>query len=76
MADFITELKIQYPLGYPDDALAAAVFAETDAIPQTYVFDRNGRLVKRFVGFDPAAAAALESAVQTALATKTGAGGD
>jgi thiol-disulfide isomerase/thioredoxin len=66
---FVQELKISYPLGYPDDELAAAVFADTDAIPQTYVFDRNGRLVKRFVGYDGAAASALETAVQTALAT-------
>jgi thiol-disulfide isomerase/thioredoxin len=75
--DFVQEFKIQYALGYPDDELAAAVFAQTDAIPQTYVFDRNGRLVKRFVGFDGNAAVALESAVQAALATKpTGAGDD
>jgi thiol-disulfide isomerase/thioredoxin len=72
---FVQEFKISYPLGYPDDALSAVVFADTDAIPQTYVFDRNGRLVKRFVGYDSAAATALETAVQTALATKTE-GGD
>jgi thiol-disulfide isomerase/thioredoxin len=66
---FVQEFKISYPLGYPDDELAAAVFADTDAIPQTYVFDRTGRLVKRFVGYDGAAASALETAVQTALAT-------
>lgn len=66
---FVQEFKISYPLGYPDDELANAVFADTDAIPQTYVFDRNGRLVKRFVGYDGAAASALETAVQTALAT-------
>lgn len=69
---FVQEFKISYPLGYPDDALSATVFADTDAIPQTYVFDRNGRLVKRFVGYDSNAASALETAVQTALATKTG----
>ncbi|MFL6209843.1 MAG: TlpA family protein disulfide reductase [Pyrinomonadaceae bacterium] len=66
---FVQEFKISYPLGYPDDELANAVFADTDAIPQTYVFDRNGRLVKRFVGYDGTAASALENAVQTALAT-------
>jgi thiol-disulfide isomerase/thioredoxin len=71
VADFVRDLKISYPLGYPDDALASIVFAESDAIPQTYVFDRNGRLVKRFIGYDPAMATALETAVQTALATKT-----
>lgn len=66
---FVQELGISYPLGYPDDELSATVFSQTDAIPQTYVFDRNGRLIKRFVGFDTAAATALDNAVQTALAT-------
>ena len=69
---FVQEFKISYPLGYPDDAMAAIVFADTDAIPQTYVFDRNGRLVKRFAGYDPAIAEGLENAVQTALASKAG----
>ncbi len=66
---FVQQFGISYPLGYPDDEFASAIFSQTDAIPQTYVFDRNGRLVKRFVGFDPAAATALDNAVQTALAT-------
>lgn len=66
---FVQQLGISYPLGYPDDELTSAVFSQTDAIPQTYVFDRNGRLIKRFVGFDTAAAAALDNAVQAALAT-------
>jgi thiol-disulfide isomerase/thioredoxin len=70
--DFVQEFKISYPLGYPDDAMSAIVFADTDAIPQTYVFDRNGRLVKRFAGYDQAIAEGLENAVQTALASKAG----
>ncbi len=69
VAGFVQQFGISYQLGYPDDELSAAVFSQTDAIPQTYVFDRNGRLVKRFVGFDSAAATALDNAIQTALAT-------
>jgi thiol-disulfide isomerase/thioredoxin len=73
---FVREFGIQYPLGYPDEAMSSVVFANDDRIPQTYVFDRNGRLVKRFIGFDEEAAAGLEDAVQSALATKTATGGD
>ena len=73
---FVREFGIQYPLGYPDEAMSSVVFANDDRIPQTYVFDRNGRLVKRFIGFDDEAADGLEAAVQSALATKIDTGGD
>ena len=73
---FVREFGIQYPLGYPDEAMSSIVFANDDRIPQTYVFDRNGRLIKRFIGFDNEAADGLETAVQSALATKPDAGGD
>ncbi len=70
---FVEQYQIQYPLGYPDQDLANLVFADDDAIPQTYVFDRAGRLVKRFVGYDAATRTGLEQAVQTALTSKAGA---
>ena len=69
MPAFVREFGIQYALGYPDDELSSLVFANDDRIPQTYVFDRNGRLVKRFIGYDSEAAVGLEAAVQSALAT-------
>jgi thiol-disulfide isomerase/thioredoxin len=74
VADFVKEFKISYQLGYPDDALASIVFAERDDIPQTYVFDRNGRLVERFFGYGPRVAEGLERAVQVALASKSNEG--
>ena len=68
--DFIEEFGIQYALGYPDDQMADLFFAETSAIPQTYVYDRKGRLAKRFVGFDEQTSAELERVVQAALEEK------
>ena len=64
---FVQELGIQYPLGNPDRELVELFFSGNSAIPQTYVFDRKGRLVKRFIGYDASVPAELESAVQTAL---------
>ncbi|HYP53987.1 MAG TPA: TlpA disulfide reductase family protein, partial [Pyrinomonadaceae bacterium] len=64
---FVEDLKIAYPLGNPDDALVEAFFADDTAIPQTYVFDRQGRLVQRFVGYDSSVPPQLEKAIQTAL---------
>jgi len=68
---FIEEFGIQYALGYPDDAMSELFFADNSAIPQTYVYDRKGRLAKRFVGFDSKTTPAeIERVVQAALADK------
>jgi thiol-disulfide isomerase/thioredoxin len=68
---FVAELNISYPLGNPDAGFSEPFFTDNSSIPQTYVFDRRGRLVRRFVGFDPSMPAELETAIKTALETKT-----
>ena len=68
--EFIEEFGIQYALGYPDDQMSDLFFADNSAIPQTYVYDRKGRLAKRFVGFDEKISAELERVVQAALEEK------
>ena len=68
---FIKEFGIQYALGYPDTSMSELFFADNSAIPQTYVYDRQGRLLKKFVGFDrDTMPAELERVVQAALADK------
>lgn len=67
IADFIAKNKMDYPLGFPDADLEGYIFSETDAIPQTAVFDRSGKLVTKIVGFNEAAKRALNDAVETAL---------
>lgn len=69
---FIRELNIDYTLGNPDQTLVDVFLADSTAIPQTFVFDRQGRLVRRFVGYDPTMASALEEAVRAALANGQG----
>ena len=64
---FVEKLKINYMLAYPNDDLSNALLGTNDAIPQTFVFDRNGRLVKKFVGFDEQIKFNLNLAVQEAL---------
>lgn len=64
---FARQFGIQYPLARPDDDLASLLLAEQDAIPQTFVFDRQGQLVQRFIGFGPSTGIYLDSAVETAL---------
>ena len=69
--DFIEEFGIQYALGYPDTQMSELFFAGNSAIPQTYIYDRKGRLAKRFVGFDnETMPAELERVIQAALEDK------
>jgi cytochrome c biogenesis protein CcmG, thiol:disulfide interchange protein DsbE len=64
---FARELNIHYELGYPDEGLNDVLLADSDAIPQTFVFDRQGRLVRRYVGFGYSTAADLEETLKEVL---------
>jgi peroxiredoxin len=64
---FAKEFGIQYPLARPDEDLVSLLFGGRDEIPQTFVFDRQGQLVQRFVGFGSDTGIYLDSAVETAL---------
>ena len=65
--DFAKEFKIQYPLGFPDDELVDNYLKDNQNIPQTFVFDRSGRLVKRFIGYDRQEGRELERIVEQTL---------
>ena len=67
--DFAKEFGIQYTLGKPDDDLVSFLLSDSDAIPQTFVFDRQGQLVKRFIGYDKAAGESLERTIESTLKT-------
>jgi thiol-disulfide isomerase/thioredoxin len=64
---YAKEFGIQYPLAYPDDELVDTYLSDNQNIPQAFVFDRNGKLVKRFVGYSQQSGAELEQAIQTLL---------
>lgn len=64
---FAKEFGIQYPLAKPDGDLVSFLLSDSDAIPQTFVFDRQGQLVQRFVGFGADTGIYLDGAVETAL---------
>lgn len=67
VAAYVRELDIQYQLANPDEETVDMFLDGNTAIPQTFVFDREGRLVEHFVGFDEGVAADLERAVESAL---------
>lgn len=64
---FAAKFGIQYPLAVPDDDLALFLMANDDRIPQTFVFDRQGKLVERLVGFGATSAETIDRAVEAAL---------
>ena len=64
---FARELGIQYPLAVPDEDLVAFMLSDDSSIPQTFVFDREGVLVERVIGFNAAAGARIDWAVENAL---------
>ena len=70
--DFVRELGIQYQLANPDDETIDLFLAGNTVIPQTLVFDREGRLVEHFTGFDAEVAARMEDAIRKALGKKAG----
>jgi len=66
--DFVKKLKIQYDLGEPEQDLVETLFNGTDVIPQTFVFDRKGKLVRNFSGYGSDVRDEMDKAVQQALA--------
>ena len=64
---FAKEFGIEYPLGFPDDNLVDQYLTDNQNIPQAFVFDRNGNLIKRFIGYSSKSGAELEQIVRTAV---------
>lgn len=70
VANFVKELSIQYPLGFPDQALTDLFLSDDQTIPQTFVFGRQGQLVKRFIGYQGANGDELEKVIQKEIAVQ------
>ena len=68
--EFVKLYGIQYQLADPDDETVRLFLAQDDSIPQTFVLDRRGRLVRHFVGYDSEVASELEAAIEQALTEK------
>ncbi|HEX6648072.1 MAG TPA: TlpA disulfide reductase family protein [Pyrinomonadaceae bacterium] len=66
---FAKEFGIQYDLGTPDEDLVSFLMKGIDAIPQTFVFDRQGQLVERFIGFGEETGPRIDRAVESGLKT-------
>ncbi len=68
--EFVDRLNINYPLATPEDALTQYIFGQESAIPQTAIFDRSGKLVKKIVGFNLEIKVQLDEAVAATINAK------
>src|SRR6185503_4373141 len=69
--EFVSKFDVGYRIGWATPEVAIALMQGRDAIPQSFVIARSGRIVKRFVGFNAMdTPAKIREAVQEALNDK------
>jgi thiol-disulfide isomerase/thioredoxin len=64
---FIQDFQIDYRIGWAPVEVAAPLMQGHDSIPQIFVISRDGRILKRFVGFSAAYASQLKQVLEDAL---------
>lgn len=69
--EFVQDFKVDYRVGWATAEVAITLMQGRDAIPQSFIISRSGRVVKRFVGFNPIATPPqIREAIQEALDDK------
>jgi peroxiredoxin len=53
--DFVRTFNVDYRVGWATPDVAITLMQGRDAIPQSFIITRDGRILKRFVGFNPSA---------------------
>lgn len=72
--EFVHDYKVDYRVGWVTPEVAITLMQGRDAIPQSFVISRSGRVVKRFVGFNPSSTPGqIRDAIQEALNDKAAA---
>ena len=69
--EFVRDFDVDYRIGWATPDVALTLMQGRDAIPQSFVISRGGRIVRRFVGFNPTATPPqLKQAIEEALNDK------
>jgi hypothetical protein len=50
---WVRNFRIQYRIGWATSGAAITLMQGRDVLPQTFVVSRTGRIVRRFIGFNP-----------------------
>ncbi|HEX5873373.1 MAG TPA: TlpA disulfide reductase family protein [Pyrinomonadaceae bacterium] len=69
--DFVREYEVDYQIGWAKREVAQTLMQGRTSIPQSFVIARDGRILKRFIGFDPQVTPPqLKKALEDALVEK------
>lgn len=69
--DFIQEYNVEYQIGWATREVAQTLMQGRASIPQSFVIARDGRILRRFVGFRPdLTPGQIKQALEDALAEK------
>jgi glutathione peroxidase-family protein len=68
--NFVKDYQVDYRIGWATSDVKLTLMQGRDAIPQSFVISRDGRIVRRFVGFNskatpPQMKLAIEEALKT-----------
>ena len=72
--EFVQDFNVNYRVGWSGQDVAIALMQGRDAIPQSFVISRSGRVIKRFVGYNQTLTPPqIREAIQEALNEKAAA---
>ena len=65
---FVQDFDVNYRIGWASPEVAITLMQGRDAIPQSFVIGRDGRVIKRFIGYHPTSTPPqLKEAIEQAL---------
>lgn len=71
--DFVREYEVDYQIGWAKREVAQTLMQGRTSIPQSFIIARDGRILKRFIGFDPdVTPPQLKKALEDALVEEGG----
>lgn len=71
VSDFVRQYKVDYQIGWATREVALTLMQGRGSIPQSFIIARDGRILKRFVGFNPEKTPSqIKQALEEALVEK------
>lgn len=53
VSNFVRQFNVDYQIGWAKPELAQIMMQGRTSIPQSFIIARDGRVIRRFIGFDP-----------------------
>ena len=53
VSEFVREFNVDYQIGWAKPEVAQIMMQGRTSIPQSFIIARNGRIIRRFIGFSP-----------------------